>query len=71
MLAAQKVFNELAKLKSNISGELEDTCAVHMLQSLNLILHMENARAMLRRIPHKHSAGNAVLSASATAHAPP
>jgi len=69
--AAHKVFNELAKLKSSISGESEDTCAIFMLRSLNIVLHRENARAILRRMPQPRLADSAILSASASAHAPP
>ena len=69
--AAHKVFNELAKLKSSISGESEDTCATFLLRSLNIVLHRENARAILRRMPQPRLADSAILSASASAYAPP
>ncbi len=63
---AHKVFNELAKLKSALTGEPESTSALHILQSLNITLHTKNARAILRRRPHtNNAAGTAVLSAAA------
>ena len=48
---AHKVFHELAKLTSTATGEPEDLVATNNLQSLGLILHRENARAILRRSP--------------------
>ena len=69
---AHKVFNELAKLKSATTGESEDTSAMHLLHSLNLILHRESARAILRRCLHFNStAGRTFLSAAVTALAAP
>jgi hypothetical protein len=64
---AHKVFNELAKLQSSLTGEPEDTSALHSLQRLNLTLHRENARAILRRRPYTNATiGNTILSAAAT-----
>ncbi len=68
---AHKVFNALAKLKSTITGEHEDTTVSHILQSLNLTLHRENARAILRRRPQFNAAGSTILSAAAAAQATP
>ena len=48
---AHKVWNTLAKQKSAITGERESDVACMLLQSLGLILHRENARAILRRWP--------------------
>ena len=68
---AYKVFHELAKLKSATTGELESTAALHINQSLNITLHRENARAILRRHPqmvpatHQHT----ILAAAATLQA--
>ena len=45
---ACKVWAELAKVKSLLTGELESTVASQLYQSLGLILHRENARAILR-----------------------
>ena len=49
--AAQVVWRELAKHKSSITGESQSITATQLLQSLSLILHKENARAILRRSP--------------------
>ena len=64
--AAHKVWSELAKHKSVRTGEQHSTTANQLLQSLGLILHRENARAILRRFPN--NAGQAcieLLTASA------
>ena len=49
---ARRVWSELAKKHSLAIGELtSDTdSAIHMLQRLSIILHRENARAILRRL---------------------
>ena len=47
--AAHRVWSVLAKNKSVRSGEYVSTTIAHMLQSLGLILHRENARSILRR----------------------
>ena len=49
--AAHKVWSELAKHKALASGEQDSTIVSRLLQSLGLILHKENARAILRRSP--------------------
>ena len=49
--AAHKVWSELAKHKALASGEQDSTIVSRLLQSLGLILHKENARAILRRKP--------------------
>ena len=49
--AAHKVWSELAKHKALASGEQDSTIVSRLLQSLGLILHKENARAILRRYP--------------------
>ena len=69
---AYKVFKELAKLKSALTGELENTCALQIQQSLNLVLHRENARAILRRHPflHHEDCLHTVLSAATTIQSP-
>ena len=67
---AHKVFNELAKLTSSRTGEPESVVANHILQSLCLILHRENARAILRRRPCQLSRdGIDILTAAVTATA--
>ena len=49
--AAHKVWTDLAKHKSIISGETDSIIVNRLLQSLGLILHRENARSILRRSP--------------------
>ena len=67
---AHKVFNELAKITSSTTGEPESLVAGHLLQSLGLILHRENARAILRRRPCFEGGDSlAALSAAASAAA--
>ena len=48
--AAVKVFSELAKAKSMITGEPVATLLTHLYQGLGVILHRENARAALKRM---------------------
>ena len=50
--AAHKAWSVLAKHKSYITGEHHSIIATRLLQSLGLILHRENARAILRRFPN-------------------
>ena len=45
---AHNVWSELAKHKSIMTGEQNSIIATRLLQSLGLILHRENARAILR-----------------------
>ena len=47
--AAHAVWSEIAKQKSSMTGEPHSVTATQLLQSLGLILHKENARAILRR----------------------
>ena len=47
--AAHRVWSELAKHKSVMTGEQVSIIVGRLLQSLSLILHRENARAILRR----------------------
>ena len=71
--AAQAVWSELAKYKSTLTGEPHSITASHLLQSLGLILHNENARAILRRSSPNYSSNhftnsigyNELLAASA------
>jgi hypothetical protein len=53
--AAHKTWSELAKRRSLLTGESESTVAVQLLQNLGLILHKENARAILQRFPTSSS----------------
>ena len=63
---AHKVIHEIAKLRATLSGDLEDKEAQHFLQSLNLILHRENARAILRRHPHPTCDADRTILAAAS-----
>ncbi len=47
--SAIKVFYELAKSKSMLSGELKNQALSQLYQNLGIILHRENARSILRR----------------------
>ena len=47
--AASAVLNEIAKHKSTMTGETVSVTASRMLQTLGIILHKENARAIIRR----------------------
>ena len=65
--AAHRVWSVLAKYKSVRTGEQDSTIATHLLQSLGLILHRENARAILRRTPNSLGRDcSELLAASAT-----
>ena len=64
--AAHKVWSELAKNKALASGEQDSTIVSRLLQSLGLILHKENARAILRRtVVHKSFDCRELLAVSA------
>ena len=67
--AGLAVWKELAKQKSIVSGEPNSITAGHLLQTLGIILHKENARAILRRSPNNNNENNkeyrALLAASA------
>ena len=47
--AAQSIFSELANCQSQITGESKDMLLSQLYQNLGVILHRENARAVLRR----------------------
>ena len=64
---AQKTWNELAKCKAAVTGELVSTVACQLLQSLSLILHRENARAIIRRWPTPPNASIPMLTAAVVA----
>ena len=64
--AAHRVWSELAKHKALVSGEQVSTVVSRLLQSMGLILHRENARAILRRLPtYVSSEYSELLTASA------
>ena len=46
---AHKVFLEIAKTKSNLTGDSKNRILGQIHQNLGIILHRENARALLRR----------------------
>ena len=64
--AAVKVFNELAKSKSILTGEPVDHLLTQLYQSLSVILRRENARAVVKRASSQASVSDAVLAAAAT-----
>eukprot|EP00973_Karenia_brevis_P017803 2445773-Karenia_brevis.AAC.1 len=57
---------ELAKSTSAIAGELTDMCAIKTQQRISLILHRENARAILRRTACIHTGVHTTASRWAT-----
>ena len=59
--AANAVWNELAKYKATLTGESISITANRMLQSLGMILHKENARAILRRSENNYNMENSEL----------
>ena len=64
--AAHKVWSELAKHRSIVSGEQNSIIVSQFLQSLGVVLHRENARAILRRSPrHVDQDCRELLAASA------
>ena len=68
--AAHAVWSELAKYKSVLTGEPNSTTATRLLQSLGLILHKENARAILRRSPNTTNTDFGELLAASAACTP-
>ena len=46
---AHKTISEIAKVKAACSGDSEDVEAEHLHQSIGLVLHRDNALAILRR----------------------
>ena len=64
--SAQKVFYELAKNHSVVSGERTNDILGQWYQHFGIILHRENARAIMRRRPvHNSGAAQAVIAAAA------
>jgi hypothetical protein len=64
--SAAKVFNELAKTKSSVSGEPVDLLLSQLYQNLGIILHRENARSVLKRASPLRGDADHVLAAAAT-----
>ena len=48
---ARMVWTDLAKISALASGESVQSTTMRLLQSLGVVLHKENARAILRRQP--------------------
>ena len=74
--AANKIFFHLAKEKSMFTGENEKKLLLELHQLLGIILHRENARAVLRRLRGRSFDTQGILTAAATlqaaaAEAPP
>ena len=70
--SALKVFAEIAKSKSSVTGVSANKSLAELLQSLGVILHRENARAIMRRGSEYVSPSQAsLLSAAAVLQAPP
>ena len=47
--SAIKILRELAKTRSILTGESQDTVQTQLFQNLGVIFHRENARAVVRR----------------------
>ena len=65
--AADQVWSEIAKYKSILTGEHISIHATRLRQSLGLILHRENARAIIRRFPRNPGLECADLLAASVA----
>ena len=63
---AQKVFYNLAKAKTSLTGETKNTHLSQLYQSLGFILHRENARSILRRCVVSTPTALNLLAAAAT-----
>jgi hypothetical protein len=68
---AQKVWSVLAKSMALATGEREDATAQRIFQNLGLILHRENARAIIRRAAPSSTEDHHILLAAATLLAAP
>ena len=67
---AQRVFSELANIKSTLTGESREVSLHHLHQGLGVILHRENARAVLKRFQSfTHSLEDIVAAATTLAAA--
>ena len=62
--AAHSVFTGLAKAKSLITGEPVDMLLSQLRQHLGVVLHRENARAILKR-SHAHTYTSSAILAAA------
>ena len=64
--AGAKVFNELAKSKSMMTGEPVDHLLTQLYQNLGVILHRENARSKVKRMYAQPRTSSHILAAAAT-----
>ena len=71
--AANSIFTELAKAKSIVTGEPVDLLLGQLRQHLGVVLHRENARAILKRSRVLASGGSEALDAAVAlqSEAPP
>ena len=63
--SASKVFLEIAKTKSQLTGESKNKVLTQIHQNLGTILHRENARAVLRRCTITSADAAQVLASAA------
>ena len=66
---AHKVWAALAKSTAQSEGERPEAAADRIFQNLGLILHRENARAILRRATPASTADSSILAAAISAAA--
>ena len=69
--AAVKVFSELAKSKSMLTGESVDILLSQLYQNLGTILRRENARAIIKRAGSYTRVTDEILAAATTLQSPP
>ena len=62
---ASKILSHLAKDKAIASGEKSETVLTHLIQNLGIILHRENARAVLKRLQPTPLDARPLLNAAA------
>ena len=67
--SASKIFCELAKTKSLLTGESEEVVRKELYQSLGVILHRENARSVVKRMYPSTGGSHALLHAASTLQA--
>ncbi len=68
--SAVKVFTELAKSKSMLSGESVDVLLTQLYQNLGVILHRENARSIVKRRSAATRTSSTILAAAAVLQSP-
>ena len=70
-VAASKIFSQLAKEKSLVTGEREEVLLLQLYQGLGIILHRENARSVLKRLRTISCDTHVLTGAAASIQAPP